>query len=145
MQKSNQHRGDRNKTYRSVQGNRLLQVGYLHLRVSNLGRREAVDFNYFFSNFSAWHRHQCLVYKKKKTQELEKQLRGSGLVFSLSQRKLITPTFPSCVAVMTSEGIPKGWMRLMMSLSEKLSGSPVINSMAFCSRNFGFKKNTDHF
>lgn len=86
MQKSNQHRGDRNKTYRSVQGNRLLQVGYLHLRVSNLGRREAVDFNYFFSNFSAWHRHQCLVYKKKKDTRAGKTAKGlRTCVFSFSE------------------------------------------------------------
>lgn len=43
------------------------------------------------------------------------------------------PTFPIFVARMMSEGVPKGWTSLMMSLSDQpLSGSPVINRMPFC-------------
>lgn len=45
-------------------------------------------------------------------------------------------TFPMDAARMMSDGAPKGWTSSMMSLSDQpLSGSPVINTTAFCGRH----------
>ncbi len=57
-----------------------------------------------------------------------------GVTSTLEEKlRVKTLTFPISAARMMSEGVPKGWTSLMMSLSDQpLSGSPVINTMLFC-------------
>lgn len=50
-----------------------------------------------------------------------------------SAHTVLLLTFPTCAARIISEGVPKGWTRPVMSLSDQpLSGSPEINTMAIC-------------